>query len=68
MNPIVAPVVVLLCTPLLAALLSLATTHARMLHGLNLATMTSVVVSENRPHPAGAGSRTPDRALGAGLY
>jgi hypothetical protein len=40
MNTIVAPVVVFLGAPLLAVLLSLATTHARLLHGLNLATMT----------------------------
>ena len=37
---------VFLGAPLLAALLSLATTHARVLHGLNLATMTGLVVSE----------------------
>ena len=46
MNTIVAPVVVFLGAPLLAVLLSLATTHARLLHGLNLATMTGLVVSE----------------------
>lgn len=46
MNTIVAPVAVFLATPLLAALLSLTTTHARLLHGLNLATMTGLVVSE----------------------
>jgi len=46
MNSIVAPVVVFLGAPLLAVLLSLATTHARLLHGLNLATMTGLVVSE----------------------
>ena len=46
MNTIVAPVVVFLATPLLAAVLSFATTHARVLHGVNLATMTCLVVSE----------------------
>jgi hydrogenase-4 component F len=46
MNTIVAPVAVFLGAPLLAVLLSLATTHARLLHGLNLATMTGLVVSE----------------------
>lgn len=46
MSTIVVPVAVFLGTPLLAALLSLATTHARVLHGLNLATMTGLVVSE----------------------
>ena len=46
MNTIVAPVVVFLGTPLLAAVLSFATTHARVLHGLNLTTMTCLVVSE----------------------
>lgn len=46
MSPIVVPVTVLLCTPLMAALLSLATTHARVLHRLNLATMIGLVVSE----------------------
>ena len=46
MNTIVAPVVVFLGTPLLAAVLSFATTHTRVLHGLNLATMTCLVVSE----------------------
>ena len=46
MNTIVTPVVVFLGAPLLAVLISLATTHARLLHGLNLATMTGLVVSE----------------------
>ena len=46
MNTIVEPVVVFLATPLLAAVLSFATTHARVLHGVNLATMTCLVVSE----------------------
>lgn len=46
MNTIVAPVVVLLGAPLLAVLISLGTTHTRLLHGLNLATMTGLVVSE----------------------
>ena len=46
MKTIVAPVAVFLAAPLLAALLSLTTTHARLLHGLNLATMTGLVVSE----------------------
>jgi hydrogenase-4 component F len=46
MNTIVAPVVVFLGTPLLAAVLSFVTTHARVLHGLNLTTMTCLVVSE----------------------
>ncbi len=46
MNTIVEPVVVFLATPLLAAMLSFATTHARVLHGVNLATMTCLVVSE----------------------
>lgn len=46
MNTIVAPVEVFLGAPLMAVLLSLATTHARLLHGLNLATMAALVVSE----------------------
>ncbi len=46
MNTIVAQIVVFLGTPLLAAFLSLATQHARLLHGLNFATMTGLVVSE----------------------
>jgi len=46
MNTIAVPVTIFLGSPLLAALLSLATTHARLLHGLNLATMTGLVVSE----------------------
>lgn len=46
MTTIVAQVAVFLGTPLLAAFLSLATRHARLLHGLNLATMTGLVVSE----------------------
>ena len=46
MNMIVTPVVVFLGTPLLAAVLSFATTHARVLHGVNLTTMTCLVVSE----------------------
>ena len=46
MSTIVAPVAVFIGAPLLAAVLSFATTHARVLHGLNLATMTCLVVSE----------------------
>jgi len=46
MTTIVAQVAVFLGTPLLAAFLSLATARARLLHGLNLATMTGLVVSE----------------------
>jgi len=46
MSTITAQVAVFLGTPLLAAFLSLATRHARLLHGLNLATMTGLVVSE----------------------
>ncbi|MBI5777796.1 MAG: hypothetical protein HY444_10470 [Nitrospirae bacterium] len=46
MATIVAQVAIFLGTPLLAAFLSLATRHARLLHGLNLATMTGLVVSE----------------------
>lgn len=46
MTTIMAQVAIFLGTPLLAALLSLATTRAGLLHGLNLATMTSLVVSE----------------------
>lgn len=46
MTTIVAQVAVFLGTPLLAAFLSLTTARARLLHGLNLATMTSLVVSE----------------------
>ena len=40
------PIVVLLSAPLLAAVLSLATRHVHVLHGLNLATMTALVISE----------------------
>ena len=46
MNTIVAPVAMFLGTPLLAAVLSYTTTHARVLHALNLATMSCLVVSE----------------------
>jgi len=46
MHTIGVPVVVFLCAPLLAAVLSMATTHVRLLHGFNLATMTGMVVSE----------------------
>ena len=46
MNMIEAPVAIFLVAPLLAAVFSLATTHARVLHGLNLATMIGLVVSE----------------------
>ncbi|TLY15646.1 MAG: hypothetical protein E6K69_05785, partial [Nitrospirae bacterium] len=46
MSTIVAQVAVFLGTPLLAAFLSLATGRARLLHGLNLATMTGLVASE----------------------
>ena len=46
MSAIVAQLAVFLVTPLLAAFLSLATKHARLLHGLNFATMTGLVVSE----------------------
>jgi hypothetical protein len=38
-------VVVFLGAPLLAVLFSLATTHARLLHGLNLATMACRAVA-----------------------
>jgi len=43
---ITAPVAVFLGAPLLAAVLSVATTHARLLHGVNLTTMIGMVVSE----------------------
>lgn len=46
MQTIAAPVAVLLGAPLLAAVLSLATTHARLLHGLNLTTMSAMVLAE----------------------
>lgn len=42
----VAPVAIILGTPIVAAILSLATTRAIVLHGLNLATMTALVISE----------------------
>jgi hydrogenase-4 component F len=42
----VVPVAVLLGMPIAAAVLSLATTRASLLHGLNLATMTALVMSE----------------------
>ncbi|MCP9439834.1 MAG: hydrogenase 4 subunit F [Nitrospira sp.] len=42
----VAPVAIIHGTPIVAAMLSLATTRAPVLHGLNLATMTALVVSE----------------------
>ena len=40
------PVAILLIAPLIAAALSFATTHARLLHGLNLVTMAAMVLSE----------------------
>jgi hydrogenase-4 component F len=40
------PVAIILAAPLLAAALSLATTRACVLHGLNLTTMTGLVISE----------------------
>jgi hydrogenase-4 component F len=40
------PVVILLGAPLVAAVLSLMTTHARLLHGINFTTMIGMVVSE----------------------
>jgi hydrogenase-4 component F len=46
MHTIAIPVVILLGAPLLAAVLSLMTTHARMLHGINLSAMIGMVVSE----------------------
>lgn len=46
MTAITAQVAVFLGAPLLAAFLSLATAQARLLHGVNLATMTGLVVSE----------------------
>jgi hydrogenase-4 component F len=46
MNSIAVPVAVFLGAPLLAAVLSLATTHARLLHGLNITTMIGMLVSE----------------------
>ncbi|HET7910355.1 MAG TPA: hypothetical protein VFL19_06575, partial [Nitrospira sp.] len=46
MHTIAVPVSVFLIAPLLAAVLSLMTTHARLLHGLNLLTMTGMVLSE----------------------
>jgi hydrogenase-4 component F len=46
MQTIAVPVAVLLGAPLLAAVLSLATTHGRLLHGLNLTTMTGMVLAE----------------------
>jgi hydrogenase-4 component F len=42
----VVPVAVMLGMPIVAAVLSLATTRASLLHGLNLATMTALVISE----------------------
>lgn len=41
-----APVATLLVAPLLAAVISLTTTRAPILHGLNLATMTALAISE----------------------
>jgi hypothetical protein len=52
--------------PMLPALLSLPIGHVRVLHGLNLATMTGLVASEIALIQQ-AGSRTPDRALGVGF-
>jgi hydrogenase-4 component F len=46
MHAIAVPVSVFLIAPLLAAVLSLMTRHARLLHGLNLITMTGMVLSE----------------------
>jgi hydrogenase-4 component F len=46
MQTIAVPLAVLLGAPLLAAVLSLAITHARLLHGLNLTTMTAMVLAE----------------------
>ena len=43
---IVAPIAVFLGAPLLAAVLSLSTRRAHVLHGLNLATMTALVIAE----------------------
>lgn len=45
MNTIVAPVVVFLGAPLLGALLSLTSNHTRFLRGLNLVTMSALLVS-----------------------
>lgn len=46
MQMIAVPVTVLLIAPLLAAVLSLMTTHARLLHALNLVTMSGLLLSE----------------------
>jgi formate hydrogenlyase subunit 3/multisubunit Na+/H+ antiporter MnhD subunit len=46
MAPVNAAVMVFLGAPLLAGFLSLAIRNARLLHGLNLATMASLVVAE----------------------
>jgi hydrogenase-4 component F len=60
-------VLVLLLTPLLAGLLSLMLRHARLLHGLNLATMTALLVAET--HLAGQVlDRGPVKALGELVY
>ncbi len=45
-DPIAGPVVMFLGAPLVAALLSLMIRQSRVLHGLNLATMTALVVCE----------------------
>jgi hypothetical protein len=58
MNTIVAP--------LLAALLSLAIRHVRGLHGVESRHDDRPSRIRDRPHPAGAGSRTPDRLWGVG--
>ena len=50
MQSIIAPVAVFLGAPLLAALFSLAIRHARVLHGLNLATMTGLVEPVGQSH------------------
>lgn len=46
MHTITVPVTILLGAPLLAAVLSLVTPHARLLHGINLTMTTGMVVSE----------------------
>lgn len=46
MQMIAVPVTVFLIAPLLAAVLSLMTTHVRLLHALNLVTMSGLLLSE----------------------
>lgn len=46
MGTIVAPVAIILGTPLMGAVLSLTTRQTHVLHGLNLATMAALLISE----------------------